>query len=536
MNRPAEEQPPRDRVEIRQLPTGVPGLDEILGGGLPEYSFNILAGAPGCGKTTLAHQIVFANASPERPVLYFTVLGEPAIKMWRYQQQFTFFDQAKLDGSIRFINLSQVVLENDLGVVLEEIIKEVEASNAKIVVVDSFRTVVRRAQAGASEIELQGFIQRLALHLTSWQATTFLIGEYVESELRDNPVFTVADGLIWLYQSVERNSIVRKMQIMKLRGQESVPGLHTFRITEDGLQTFPRTFGLTLESSHVKGRVRLSTGIPELDVMMGGGIPEGDSLLVAGPSGSGKTVLGIQFIAEGLRRGEPGIVAMFEELPNEYAERAASFGLDFNTPQKDGSLRIIYLRPLDLSVDETVHEVINAVKQIGCKRLVIDSLVGFELALAPGFRADFRESLYRMIGALTRMGVTIVSTVEIEENFTSMSLSNFTVSFLADDILRLRYVSISGQLRKMLLIVKMRRSQHSIDMCEYDITSHGLVLGEPLHGFRGLITSIPGPWSMESGQNDPAPRKLTPQHEPQAGNRSRESGERPSKSEGQSLE
>src|SRR5689334_8167994 len=149
----------RERVEIRLLPTGVPGLDEILGGGLPEYSFNILAGAPGCGKTTLAHQIVFANASPECPALYFTVLGEPAIKMLRYQQQFTFFDQARLDGSIRFVNLSQFVLQNDLGAVLEEIIKQVEASGAKIVVVDSFRTVVRGVQGTASEMEVQGFIQ-----------------------------------------------------------------------------------------------------------------------------------------------------------------------------------------------------------------------------------------------------------------------------------------------------------------------------------------------------------------------------------------
>jgi circadian clock protein KaiC len=498
-------------VTIRQLPTGVPGLDEILGGGLPEYSFNIIAGAPGSGKTTLAHQILFANATPERPALYFTVLGEPAIKMLRYQQQFTFFDAAKMDGSIRFINLSQVVLDQDLSRVLDAIVEEVESSKPRIVVVDSFRTVVRKALTSTGETELQGFIQRLALHLTSWEATTFLIGEYVEGELRDNPVFTVADGLLWLYQSVERNSIVRKLQVVKLRGQESVPGMHTFRITEDGLQTFPRTFGLNEAPSHVKGKRRLSTGIRELDAMMGGGIPEGDSLLVAGPSGSGKSVLGSQFIAEGLRHGEPGIVAMFEELPAEYAQRAAKLGLDFDTPQKDGTLKIIYLRPLDLSVDETVHEVVNAVKEIGCKRLVIDSLVGFELALAPGFRADFRESLYRMIAALTRLGVTIISTVEIEENFTSLGLSNFTVSFLADDIVRLRYVSINGQLRKMLLVVKMRRSQHSIDMCEYQISSKGLVVGEPLRGYRALTSGIPGPWSFES-DDVPQLRAEPPEH------------------------
>src|SRR5688500_14366076 len=135
------EEPPQ-RVVIRQLPTGVPGLDEILGGGLPEYSFNILAGAPGSGKTTLAHQIMFATAAPENPALYFTVLGEPAVKMLRYQQQFSFFDSARLGDSIRFVNLSRLVLEKDLGAVLDEIVKEVEAANARIVVVDSFRTVV----------------------------------------------------------------------------------------------------------------------------------------------------------------------------------------------------------------------------------------------------------------------------------------------------------------------------------------------------------------------------------------------------------
>src|SRR5512146_876988 len=136
----------QNKISIKKLPTGVPGLDEILGGGLPEYSFNIIAGAPGCGKTTLAHQIIFANATPDRPALYFTILGEPAIKMLRYQQQYQFFDDSKLINSIRFVNLSQVVLEKDLNAVLDAIVKEVEAVKPAIVVVDSFRTVVLKTQ------------------------------------------------------------------------------------------------------------------------------------------------------------------------------------------------------------------------------------------------------------------------------------------------------------------------------------------------------------------------------------------------------
>jgi len=481
-----------DKVKINKLPTGVPGLDEIMGGGLPEYSFNIIAGSPGCGKTTLAHQFIFANATPEKPALYFTVLGEPALKMLRYQQQYTFFDEGKLPGSIRFVNLSEVILEQDLDAVLKEIIRQVEEVNPGVVVVDSFRTVVRKAAGAASEMELQRFVQRLALHLTSWQATTFLIGEYAEAEMRDNPVFTVADGLFWLYQTAERNSIVRKFQIMKLRGQASVPGLHTFRITDAGLQAFSRTLGLTRRRNTEVSSRRLSIGIPELDKMLGGGIPEGDSVLVAGASGTGKSGLGTQFLAEGIRQGEAGIAAVFEERPKEYAARAGSFGLDLVTPQTHEKLNILYLRPLDLSVDETMQEILDAVQKIGAKRLVIDSLAGFEMALAPGFRTDFRESLYRMIGALTGIGVTILSTVELEEAFTELPFSTYSISFLTDDIIRFRYVEIDGQLRKVMVVIKMRGGNHSKDIREYEITAEGIVLiGPRVRGYQGLITGIP---------------------------------------------
>jgi circadian clock protein KaiC len=480
------------KVTIHKLPTGVRGLDDILGGGIPEFSFNIIAGPPGGGKTTLAHQIMFANATPKNPALYFTVLGEPALKMLRYQQQYSFFDHSMLGKAVRFINLSDVVLEEDLDAVLERIIREVTALNPGIVVVDSFRTVVRKAVATTGELEMQSFIQRLAQFLTSWEATTFLVGEYVQDEVRDNPIFTVADGLFWLSQVPERNSVVRKLQIVKLRGQESVPGLHTVRINDGGLQAFSRTLGLTGKKNNPVRRHRLSVGIPELDKMMGGGVLEGDSLLVAGPSGTGKSALATQFIAAGLRNGEPGIIAIFEERPKGYTDRADSFGLNLKSPMEKGKLEILFLRPLDLSVDETLREILDAVERVGAKRLVIDSLVGFEMALAPGFRADFRESLYRMIGALTGAGVTILSTVEVEDKFTEMSLSHYTISFLTDDIIRLRYVEIDGQLRRVMVVIKMRGGNHSKDIREYVITSKGMVVIHPRSTeYHGLITGIP---------------------------------------------
>ena len=494
------------KVTIRKLPTGVRGLDDIMGGGIPEFSFNIIAGSPGCGKTTLSHQIVFANATVKKPALYFTVLGEPAMKMLRYQQQFSFFDESKLGKAIRFINLSDVVLKQDLNAVLDEIIKQVTATNPGIVVVDSFRTVVRKAMAGASELEMQSFIQRLAQFLTSWEATTFLVGEYGAEETRGNPLFTIADGLFWLSQKVERNSVVRKLQILKVRGQDSVPGLHTVRISDAGLQAFSRTLGFDRKKKTPARRRRLSMGIPDLDKMMGGGVLEGDSLLIAGPSGTGKTALATQFIAAGLRNGEPGIMAIFEERPKGYTDRADSFGLNLKTPLEKGKLEILYLRPLDLSVDETMQEILDAVERVGAKRLVIDSLVSLEMALAPGFREDFRESLYRLIVALTGAGVTILSTVEVEDTFTGFSFSHYTISFLTDDIIRMRYVEIDGQLRKVMVVIKMRGGNHSKDIREYVITDKGVVVIHPRStDYDGLITGIPTRTGPRPAQEEAAP-------------------------------
>ena len=483
-------------VPISRLPTGVPGLDSVLGGGIPEYSFNLIAGAAGAGKTTLAHQIMFATASPERPALYFTVLGEPALKMLRYQQQFTFFDHEKLDGAIRFVNLSQEIFEQDLGTVLERIVREVESVSPGLVFVDSFRSLVRASREGRAsdrpDHTLLGFVQRLALRLTSWQATTFLVGEYPQPEAEDSPVSTIADGILMLHQSPDRNSIVRKMQVVKLRGQASLPGLHTFRITDAGLQVFPRILKrATPRPRSTYPLERLSSGVSGLDEMLGGGFPVGDAVLVAGPAGSGKSALATQFVSEGLRQGETAVVAIFEEQPQEYVARADALGLHLSAPEDEDRLSVLYLRPLDLSVDEALLEIQEAVARTGARRLAIDSLSGFELALAPTFREDFRESLYRMVGALTGAGVTVFMTVEVTESFTDLRFSPHQVSFLTDVIILQRYIELEGQLRKMMTVVKMRRGDHLKDMRLYEVGDTGVVVGESLSAYRGLITGVP---------------------------------------------
>ncbi|CAN5243074.1 ATPase domain-containing protein [soil metagenome] len=479
------------KVAITKLPTGVPGLDLVLGGGIPEYSFNLIAGEPGTGKTTLAQQVVFENATPERSALFFTVLGEPAVKMLRYQQQYTFFDPEKVGASIRFVNLSEEAINGGLEGVLARIVREVEESNAAIVVVDSFRSLVGASAAGVSHADLHGFVQRLALHLTTWQVTSFLVGEYEEGDMSGNVVFTIADTILWLSQALDNNSVVRKFQVVKVRGQAQMPGLHTFRITDGGLQFFPRLSLAVSEEERQTPSGRASTGVAGLDEMMGGGIPSGDSVLVAGPSGSGKSVLATQFIAEGGKQGEPGVLVVFEEHPKEYIHRAQGLGFPLRKMIDEGTLEAMYLRPLDLSPDETLHEIREAVERVGAKRVVIDSMSGFELALAPTFRADFRESLYRLVGALTGVGITVLTTMEITQGQDELRLTPNVISFLADDLISLRYVEVDRHLKKVVAVVKMRGSQHSKEYRQYEITDHGFEIRGDLDGYSGRISGAP---------------------------------------------
>lgn len=485
-----------NKVVIRRLPTGVPGLDALLEGGLAEFSFNLIAGAPGSGKTTLAHQIMFALANPDRRAIFFTVLGEPPLKMLRYQQQYSFFDADKVNDSIRFINLADEIVAGDYDCVLKRIVEEVERFGPALVMVDSFRSVIQSAKtAGKNEMDLQNFVQRLGMLLTTWEATTFLIGEYIALESEANPIFTVADGIIWMAQSVERNSVVRKIQITKMRGHATIPGLHTFRISDDGLQIFPRRIGLNPipPESNLAGEQRttaasrLPMGVPLLDEMMGGGLPAGYSLLVAGPSGSGKSQLAAAFLAEGARAGEKGIIAAFERTP------ARSHKMRLDELIASGEVGVIDTRSLDLSIDETLHALTDLIERTGATRVVIDSISGFELALAPSFREDFRESLYRMIAVLTGMGAAVLMISELEDRYTDLRFSPYGAAFLTDAIIVQRYVELEGQLMRVMAVVKLRNSAHSHELRPYEITDAGIVIGPRTPGMVGLLTGHPRP-------------------------------------------
>ncbi len=481
-----------EKVKIRRLPTGVPGLDAVLGGGLPEFSFNLISGPPGSGKTTLAHQIMFGRATVEQPALFFTFLGEPPFKMLRYQQQFDFFDLEAVGKAIHFVNLGEELSEERLEPLLERIIKEVDELSPALIFVDSFRAVAtntdERSQPGSEG--MQQFIHRLGMELCGRQSTSFLLGEYTLGD--GHPILTVADGLITLEQNVHRNSMVRQLKVLKMRGQATSPGAHTFRISNAGLQVFP-TAAIQVDSPRAdrsaepprRSSKRLTMGVPGLDEMLGGGLPEGYSLLVAGPSGSGKTILATSFLTEGVRCGEPGVMVAFEQTPSRQRDTT------IDDLVRAGSIGLINTRALDLSIDEIVQQLVVTVHKLKATRVVIDSLSGFELAVAPTFREDFRESMFRMTAALSSMGVSVVMTSELEDRYTDLRFSPYGTAFLTDAIIVQRYIEMESHLARVLSVVKVRASEHSTEIRKFELDSGGIRIGDVVRGYEGLFGGRP---------------------------------------------
>jgi circadian clock protein KaiC len=477
-----------EKLRLNLLKTGVPGLDEILGEGLPELSFNIIGGAPGSGKTTFAQQIMFGLAGPGRKALFFSAMGEPPVKMLRYQQQFGFFDFDKVGSDINFISLAPVVEQGDYDAVLAQIKEEVRVHAPALVFIDSFRSFVQGAKGENQEMAaLQKFVQQLVTHMTGWNATTFLIGEYMANENDQNPIFTVADGIIWLHQHVRRDSMARKIQVVKMRGIKQRPGLHAFRISNAGLEIFPRVIAAKDPSGSGHGVVRpvkrISMGVPVLDDMLGGGLPAGYSMLLVGPAGSGKTILSTEFLAEGVRQGETAVIAVFEKSPGQMMNEK------LDALVRSGKVAMLNARSLDLSIDETLHELMEMIERTGATRVVLDSLSGFELALAlpPEYREDFRESLYRMTTVLTARGVTLIMTTELEDHFDQLRFSPYGSAFMVDAIVMQRFFEAAGHLRTAISVVKVRGSKHSRQMRLFEVTENGVEIGTAPAPFEGIL-------------------------------------------------
>jgi circadian clock protein KaiC len=471
------------------VPTGVANLDVVLGGGIPAGSFNLVAGGPGTGKTILSHEIMFKTATPERQALHFTVLGEPVTKLLRYQSRFSFFDPSKVGTAIRYVDIGDVVRKEGLERGLEVIIARVERHSPSLVIVDSVRAV-REIARREGEYGLRTFTHDLSQVAVVWNTTSLMIGEFDPQELGAGPEFTMADGILWLEMAQNDNSVIRKLQAVKSRGMNLVQGLHAFRISSSGIYVYPRVSPEAGYTAPPAGQ-RLGFGIPHLDRMMSGGIPQAETCLIAGSSGTGKSILAQQYLADGLARGERCVAVTFEESPGDYIARAEAIGLPLRRAIDSGELTLIYYPPHDLTVDQVIDEIRHAVDRTGARRLVVDSISGLEIARSPADKSSFREAIFRMVAWFRAQQVTAVLTAEVPGVLGDPRLSNLEISFVADNVVLLRFIEIESELRRFLGVIKMRRSAHDRELRGFTITDRGVVVGAPFREYTGLLSGTP---------------------------------------------
>ncbi|HEV7884657.1 MAG TPA: ATPase domain-containing protein [Solirubrobacteraceae bacterium] len=446
-------------------------LDTILGGGLPPNAVNMIIGLPGSGKTILAEQYMFHNASEHRPGLYLSTVSEPFDKILRYGQSLDFFDAEAVGTRVFFDDLGQALNEGGLDAVLARTRDLVMQRRPGLIAIDSFKALAAYAPDAQS---YRRFLHDIAGTFTAFPASTFWVGEYEEHEIGTAPEFAVADAVISLTTRRQSERAVRHLEIRKLRGTGFMAGEHAYRIASDGLHVYPRLAESLDPAPYDLHPQRISSGIPALDEMLAEGYWPGASTLVAGPSGSGKTLMGLHFIFNGAAAGEPGIIATLQENPTQLNRIVAGYG--WSLPAE--SVELMYRSPVDLYLEEWFYDLLEAIERTGARRILIDSVQDLRRAAADELR--FREYLYSLLQRCSNQQISLMMSLETPQLFGISAISDDGISHLSDNVILLQFVRHQARLQRAITVVKTRASSHEPEIREFKIAPEGIVLGNPL--------------------------------------------------------
>ena len=450
-----------------RLRSGSPRLDAVLGGGLPRDAVNLIIGPPGTGKTMVVQQYVFENANPERPTVYMTTASEPFDKLIRYGQGLDFFDSAAVGVSVFYEDLGRALNRGGLPAVLERIDSLVKERRPGAVVIDSFRAL--RAYAG--EEEFRRFLHDLAGRASAFPASHFWVGEYTTEDMSWAPEFAVADAVISLASERAGDRTSRALEVLKLRGSDFLSGRHAYRLGSNGIDVYPRL--ADFDGDHYEATdERASSGIPALDALITAGYRTGSSTLVAGPAGCGKSLMGLHFIFNGARQGEPGIVASLQEDPQQLERVANGFGWSFG----EDDVEILHESPVDLYVDQWVYELLDRAEEIGAKRILLDSLTDLSHAVADPLR--FREYLYSLSQRCAKRGISLMLTMELPDLYEPTTTGDEGISHLSDNVVLLHYARTPEGLRRAMTVLKARATDLQPAIREFRITSEGILPGD----------------------------------------------------------
>ena len=481
-------QKPSDKIF---LSTGIPGLDNILGGGLIKDRIYLIEGEPGTGKTTTGLQFLVDGAKRGESVVYIT-LAETAAELAGVAESHGW----ALDGiHIHEVLPSENLLmpeaeytmfhpsEVEMGTTTQMILSVIEKQKPTRVVIDSLSELQLLAD---TPLRYRRQVLALKQFFASRSCTVMLLDDRTAAGI-DLQVRSIAHGVITLDQSVkDYGAERRRVRVVKYRGIAFRGGLHDYDIQYGGLCVYPR---LVAAESRVMGkRVQLTSGLPELDTLLGGGLEEGTSTLIAGPPGTGKSSLAAQFVTAAAKRGQSSAMFLFEEAANNLLNRADGLGMDIRKPYESGMLTIQQIDPAELSPGEFSTVVCQAADR-GCKVIVIDSINGYLNAM-PDERF-LTTHLHELLTYLGQRGVVTIL-VGVQQGMLGGQMSTMVdASYLADNVLMLRYFEHDGEVKQAVSVFKKRGSLHERTIREFSMSRGGIHVGAPLRGFRGILTGVP---------------------------------------------
>jgi circadian clock protein KaiC len=459
-----------------RISTGNREADEILYGGFPKNSINIIMGLPGTGKTVFAQNLVFHNAGPDRPILYLTTLSEPVAKVVRYLERFDFYDEGKLSTEVHYDDVGARLATEGIAAVLPVIQEAIRTMGPKIIIIDSFKALHDLAP---SVLEFRKMLFELTGTLTAYETTVFLLGEYTDEQAQRLPEFAVADGIVQFMRNPTTTRDERFLRVLKLRGSAYLEGSHAFRILSHGLEVFPRLVTPHLPENYKIVEERISSGVPGMDKLLGGGLWRGSTTLVAGPTGGGKTTIGLQFVLEGVKRGEPSLYANFQENPTQIARVLRNLGVDAAEAEKQGLLKLYYSSPVELQIDSVIVTLFKRIRAEKIKRVVIDAIGDLRMAASDPQR--LHDYLYSLIQHFTVMGVTTFLNFEIAGVGTDVhpiAGHDERISYLSDNIVLLS-TEVKEKIKRTVAIIKARGGSHDLGIHEIEITQNGVSVKTP---------------------------------------------------------
>jgi circadian clock protein KaiC len=471
--------------------TGIAGLDEILGGGLPTNHLYLLDGEPGTGKTTLALQFLLEGASQGEKGLYIT-LSESRAELegvanshgWTLDgiEIFELSEQglAQTEDNYTIFHPAEVELQGTVDAVL----KTVEDLNPKRIAFDSLSEMRLLAR---EPLRFRRQILGLKQFFSGRECTVLLIDDKTAPE-GDLQLHSLAHGVIVLeHVALEYGSERRRLQVTKVRGVRFRGGYHDFRILKGGISVFPRIL-------HDSPKVDLTSkqilsGSDPLDKMLGGGVACGSSMLITGAAGTGKSVLCTQFARAALSRGEKVLFYLFDERLGTFQLRTDTLEMSVTAERESGQLIMAQVEPTELSPGEFASQVVRAVEDGGVSLVIIDSLNGY-LQSMPEERL-LGIQIHELLSFLSNNGVTCIMTLVQHGIFGNPVDEAVDVSYLADTVVLLRYFEVHGSVRQAVSVVKKRSSDHERTIRECRVQKGGMKVGEALHEFQGVLTGVP---------------------------------------------